>query len=87
MGLVSLLQAAWVLATLPIVAAWLPFPGLGWLRRPLLGFAKRGKILQSNTVKINHASEILLSLLRGGHFVDNNAASCSMVLCYHDAYR
>ncbi|PWA44730.1 3-oxo-5-alpha-steroid 4-dehydrogenase family protein [Artemisia annua] len=46
---VWLLRAAWFLATLPIVAAWLPLPGLSWLRRGLLAFAKRGKILHSNT--------------------------------------
>lgn len=47
---VWLLRAAWFLATLPIVAAWLPLPGLSWLRGALLAFAKRGKNLQSNTV-------------------------------------
>lgn len=49
-GFVSLLRIAWVAATLPILVAWLPLPGLGWFRRLLLGFARRGKILQSNTV-------------------------------------
>ncbi|KAI3711975.1 hypothetical protein L1987_70524 [Smallanthus sonchifolius] len=49
LGLVSLLRIAWIAATLPILVAWLPFPGLGWFRRALLGFARRGKILQSNT--------------------------------------
>ncbi|XP_071692462.1 polyprenal reductase 2 [Rutidosis leptorrhynchoides] len=48
-GLVSLLRAAWIFATLPIVIAFLPLPGLGWFRSSLLGFAKRGKILQSNS--------------------------------------
>nr|KAJ0215507.1 hypothetical protein LSAT_V11C300119420 [Lactuca sativa] len=49
LGLVSLLRAAWIIATLPILVACLPLPGLGWFRRTLLGFAKRGKILQSNS--------------------------------------
>nr|GEZ21154.1 polyprenol reductase 2 [Tanacetum cinerariifolium] len=37
---------------LPIVVALLPLPGIGWFRRVLLGLAKRGKVLQSNTVVI-----------------------------------
>lgn len=49
LGLVSLLRIAWIAATLPILVACLPLPGLGWFRRALLGFAKRGKVLQSNT--------------------------------------
>ncbi|KAF5764451.1 putative polyprenol reductase [Helianthus annuus] len=49
LGLVSLLRIAWIAATLPILVAWLPLPGLGWFRRALLSFARRGKILQSNT--------------------------------------
>ncbi|CAH1414416.1 unnamed protein product [Lactuca virosa] len=49
LGLVSLLRAAWFIATLPILVACLPLPGIGWFRRTLLGFAKRGKILQSNS--------------------------------------
>ncbi|KAI3814917.1 hypothetical protein L1987_14566 [Smallanthus sonchifolius] len=39
LGLVSLLRIAWIAATLPILVSWLPFPGLGWFRRALLGFA------------------------------------------------
>ena len=49
LGLVSLLRAAWIAATLPILLACLPLPGLGWFRRALLGFAKRGKILPTNS--------------------------------------
>ncbi|KAL4569743.1 hypothetical protein LXL04_025385 [Taraxacum kok-saghyz] len=49
LGLVSLLRASWILATVPIIIACLPLPGLGWFRKILLGFAKRGKILQSNS--------------------------------------
>ncbi|KVH95971.1 3-oxo-5-alpha-steroid 4-dehydrogenase, C-terminal [Cynara cardunculus var. scolymus] len=52
LGLVSLLRAAWIAATLPILLACLPLPGLGWFRRALLGFAKRGKILPSNSTKL-----------------------------------
>lgn len=52
LGLVSLLRAAWIAATLPILVACLPLPGLGWFRRALLGFAKRGKILPSNSTKL-----------------------------------
>ncbi|KAI3502877.1 hypothetical protein L1887_31249 [Cichorium endivia] len=48
--LVSLLRTAWILATLPILIACLPLPGLGWFHRTLLGFAKRGKIQQSNSI-------------------------------------
>ncbi|KAJ9568439.1 hypothetical protein OSB04_004405 [Centaurea solstitialis] len=52
LGLVSLLRAAWIVATMPIVLACLPLPGLGWFRRGLLGFAKRGKILPANSSKL-----------------------------------
>ncbi|KAI3502302.1 hypothetical protein L1887_30336 [Cichorium endivia] len=48
--LVPLLRTAWILATLPILIACLPLPGLGWFHRTLLGFAKRGKIQQSNSI-------------------------------------
>nr|XP_043609323.1 polyprenol reductase 2-like [Erigeron canadensis] len=47
LGLVSLIRIAWIAATLPILIACLPVPGLGWFRKVLLGFAKRGKVLQS----------------------------------------
>ncbi|XP_023729413.1 polyprenol reductase 2 [Lactuca sativa] len=48
MRLVSWLQAAWILITLPIVVGLVPFPGLGWLHTILM-LGNRGKILQSNS--------------------------------------
>ncbi|KAI3502300.1 hypothetical protein L1887_30334 [Cichorium endivia] len=49
LALVSLLRVAWILATLPVVVACFPLPGLGWFRAALLGITKRGKILQSKS--------------------------------------
>ncbi|MFS8031360.1 hypothetical protein Hanom_Chr17g01545021 [Helianthus anomalus] len=49
-GLVTLLRAAWLLATLPIVAVWLQLPGFGWLRRAILELTNRGKVLKSDSV-------------------------------------
>ncbi|KAJ0428476.1 putative polyprenol reductase [Helianthus annuus] len=48
-GLVTLLRAAWLLATLLIVAVWLPLPGFRWLRRAILELTKRGKISKSDS--------------------------------------
>ncbi|CAI9275661.1 unnamed protein product [Lactuca saligna] len=48
MSLVSLLRAAWILITLPIVVGLVPFPGLAWLHT-ILTLSNRGKILQSNS--------------------------------------
>ncbi|KAK9286340.1 hypothetical protein L1049_014733 [Liquidambar formosana] len=51
MVLVALLRAAWVAATLPILIASMPFSRLNSFHRALLGFAKRGKIMQSSSNK------------------------------------
>ncbi|PWA44729.1 3-oxo-5-alpha-steroid 4-dehydrogenase family protein [Artemisia annua] len=42
--LISILRAAWFLATLPFVIAWVRLPGFGWLQRAMSEFAKRGKM-------------------------------------------
>lgn len=47
--LVQLLRLAWIAATLPIIIASIPTPKLNWLRRTLLGFARRGKIMHSSS--------------------------------------
>ncbi|KAJ1375442.1 3-oxo-5-alpha-steroid 4-dehydrogenase, C-terminal [Sesbania bispinosa] len=49
--LVQLLRVAWIAGTLPIIIASIPTPKLSWLRRTLLGFAKRGKIIHSSSQK------------------------------------
>ncbi|CAK9162046.1 unnamed protein product [Ilex paraguariensis] len=51
LGLVSLLRAAWIAGTLPILIALIPSPRLTWFHDFLLGFAKRGKIMQSSSYK------------------------------------
>ncbi|KAI3698818.1 hypothetical protein L2E82_42660 [Cichorium intybus] len=52
MGIVSLLRAAWILGTLPIVVGFVPLPGLSWLRTTLSLVGNRGKILQSNKLTV-----------------------------------
>ncbi|XP_042983881.1 polyprenol reductase 2-like isoform X3 [Carya illinoinensis] len=47
--LVGLLRAAWIAGTLPILIASVPSSRLCWFRDTLLGFAKRGKTLQSSS--------------------------------------
>ncbi|KAK7257996.1 hypothetical protein RIF29_32369 [Crotalaria pallida] len=47
--LVQLLRLAWIAATLPLLVASIPIPNLTWLRRTLLGFACRGKIMRSSS--------------------------------------
>ncbi|KAL7206849.1 hypothetical protein ACSBR2_019539 [Camellia fascicularis] len=49
--LVALLRAAWVAATLPILVASIPSSLLNSFHEFLLGFAKRGKIMQSSSQK------------------------------------
>ncbi|KAF8012566.1 hypothetical protein BT93_I0663 [Corymbia citriodora subsp. variegata] len=51
MGLVGLLRAAWVAGILPLLVASLPLPGLGRFHEAVMGFAKRGKIMQSSPCK------------------------------------
>ncbi|KAI0501064.1 hypothetical protein KFK09_019282 [Dendrobium nobile] len=48
-GMVPLLRVAWVAATLPILVALVPVRSIGFFRRLLVGFAARGKTLQSST--------------------------------------
>ncbi|KAB1224559.1 Polyprenol reductase 2 [Morella rubra] len=48
-GLVGLLRAAWIAGTLPILIASVPSSMLNWFRDALLGFAKRGKTMQSSS--------------------------------------
>ncbi|KAG2703246.1 hypothetical protein I3760_06G130100 [Carya illinoinensis] len=47
--LVGLLRASWIAGTLPILIASVPSSRLCWFRDTLLGFAKRGKTLQSSS--------------------------------------
>ncbi|KAF5443847.1 hypothetical protein F2P56_036373 [Juglans regia] len=47
--LVGLLRAAWIAGSLPILIASVPSSRLFWFRDALLGFAKRGKTLQSSS--------------------------------------
>lgn len=49
LGLASLLRAMWIAGTLPILVAWIPYSRLSPLHGALLGFAKRGKIMQSSS--------------------------------------
>ncbi|XP_022135616.1 polyprenol reductase 2-like [Momordica charantia] len=51
LGIDCLLRAAWIAVALPILVAFLPFSSLDWFRGVLLGFARRGKILQSSSQK------------------------------------
>jgi hypothetical protein len=48
-GLVGLLRAAWIAGTLPILIASVPSSRLRGFRDAMLGFAKRGKIMQSSS--------------------------------------
>nr|KYP68283.1 3-oxo-5-alpha-steroid 4-dehydrogenase 3 [Cajanus cajan] len=46
--LLQMLRLAWLAATLPIIIASIPTSNLTWLRRTLIGFARRGKIMHSS---------------------------------------
>ncbi|XP_056158455.1 polyprenol reductase 2-like isoform X2 [Syzygium oleosum] len=50
-GLVGLLRMAWIAGILPLLVASLPFPRLSRLHEVVMGFAKRGKIMQSSLYK------------------------------------
>lgn len=50
--LAGLLRAAWVAGTLPLIIASLPSSRLNSFHGALLGFAKRGKIMQSSSQKL-----------------------------------
>ncbi|XP_068635021.1 polyprenol reductase 2 [Aristolochia californica] len=45
LGLAELLRASWLAGTLPIIMTSIPFSHLRFLQKMLLGFAKRGKIM------------------------------------------
>ncbi|KAF9676094.1 hypothetical protein SADUNF_Sadunf09G0102600 [Salix dunnii] len=49
LGLVEFLRAAWIAGTLPILIASLPCSWLGSFHGLVLGFARRGKIMQSSS--------------------------------------
>lgn len=51
LGLVALLRSAWIAGTLPLIVALMPFSRLHLFREAILGFAKRGKIMQSSSYK------------------------------------
>ncbi|KAI4375630.1 hypothetical protein MLD38_013478 [Melastoma candidum] len=48
-GIVGLLRAAWLAGTFPLIVASLPFPGLRWIHERVMGFALRGKTMQTST--------------------------------------
>ncbi|CAN6543938.1 unnamed protein product [Malus baccata var. baccata] len=50
-GVVGLLRTAWVAATMPILVAAVPCSWLASFHGAVLGFAKRGKIMQSSSQK------------------------------------
>nr|GEU64098.1 3-oxo-5-alpha-steroid 4-dehydrogenase family protein [Tanacetum cinerariifolium] len=54
LGLVSILRAAWFLAILPFVIAWVRLPGFGWLQRAMSDFAKRGKMAANSKLMVPH---------------------------------
>ncbi|KAK6916655.1 3-oxo-5-alpha-steroid 4-dehydrogenase, C-terminal [Dillenia turbinata] len=51
--IVGLLRAAWIAGTLPILIASLPFSKLTSFHGLLMGFAKRGKIMQASSSKFS----------------------------------
>lgn len=51
LGIAALLRAAWICGTLPILIALIPSSRLNSYKELLLGFAKRGKILQTSSHK------------------------------------
>ncbi|KAL0334625.1 UNVERIFIED_CONTAM: Polyprenol reductase 2 [Sesamum radiatum] len=52
-SVVSLLRAAWIAGTLPIVIASIPSPKLNAFHELIIGFARRGKIMQSSSKKFS----------------------------------
>ncbi|KAF3685692.1 putative protein BASIC PENTACYSTEINE4-like [Capsicum annuum] len=63
LGLVTLLRAAWVAAILPIVFALIPSSKLSFFQQFVLGFAKRGKIMQaSSNVILDEIKSVDVSL-------------------------
>lgn len=60
--LIQLLKLAWIAGTLPIIIASIPIPMLSWLRKTLLGFARRGKIMHSSSSsQVTPPSHLLFS--------------------------
>lgn len=51
-GVVELVRTGWIAGTLPILIASLPLSCLNSFHDIVLGFAKRGKILQSSSSKV-----------------------------------
>ena len=49
----ELLRAAWIAGTLPILIASLPCSWLGSFHGLVLGFARRGKIMQSSSHRVS----------------------------------
>ncbi|XP_019230411.1 PREDICTED: polyprenol reductase 2-like isoform X2 [Nicotiana attenuata] len=60
LGLVTLLRAAWIAATLPIVISLIPSSKLRSFQQFLLGFAKRGKIMQSSSSKLSVPQKLFI---------------------------
>ncbi|KAF7802224.1 polyprenol reductase 2-like isoform X1 [Senna tora] len=58
--LVLLLRFAWIAASLPVIIASIPTNNLNWFRGVLLGFAKRGKIMQSSSQKFTVSQRFFL---------------------------
>ncbi|KAL0341401.1 UNVERIFIED_CONTAM: Polyprenol reductase 2 [Sesamum radiatum] len=52
-SVVSLLRAAWIAGTLPIVIASIASPKLNAFHELIVGFARRGKIMQSSSKKFS----------------------------------
>ncbi|XP_028755648.1 polyprenol reductase 2 isoform X4 [Neltuma alba] len=58
--IVLLLRLAWIAGTVPIIIASIPTSKLNWFRGALLGFAKRGKIMQSSSQKFTVPQRLFL---------------------------
>jgi 3-oxo-5-alpha-steroid 4-dehydrogenase 3 len=74
-GLVRVLRAAWVAGTLPILIASVPSSRLRGFRDAMLGFAKRGKIMQSSSQvsdSLFHASVFRFLFLVGPVWLQRN---------------
>ncbi|CAL5378333.1 unnamed protein product [Camellia sinensis] len=69
--LVALLRAAWVAATLPILVASIPSSLLNSFHEFFLGFAKRGKIMQSS-------SQVEFCGFLGGRYYTDPSSFCGI---------
>lgn len=65
LGIVVLLRAAWTAGILPVIIAEIPFPQCNLFKEVLLGFAKRGKIMQSSAhvSDYTHIHKLFLNLI------------------------